>query len=318
MRIDSGKQSVHKVPRPCSNKRKQRDDHHHHHHVAATPSPAHPHSSSRSKTWKIMTYNVWFRQDIELYNRMKALGNLIQLHSPDAICLQEVTRSIYEIFQKTSWWRSYNCTIADASSFPESSYFCLQLTRLPVKSSVRIPFRNSIMGRELIITQVEIEDDKTITIATAHLESPCPSPPKWNQMFSKERVTQAREAVSFLDVYDDVIFCGDMNWNDGLDGPFPLPVGWIDAWTEMRPGEDGFTYDNRTNRMIKSRRVVQGRLDRFVCKTKDLGLVGIEMIGRDEIPELRYVKEKRGGVEEMVLPVLPSDHFGLVLTIALL
>lgn len=46
------------------------------------------HSSSNCKMWKFLSYNVWFREDLEMHNRMLALGNLIQLHSPDVICLQ--------------------------------------------------------------------------------------------------------------------------------------------------------------------------------------------------------------------------------------
>lgn len=45
-----------------------------------------PESASRSL--KILSYNVWFREDLELYKRMQALGDLIQLHSPDLICFQ--------------------------------------------------------------------------------------------------------------------------------------------------------------------------------------------------------------------------------------
>lgn len=37
---------------------------------------------------KILSYNVWFREDIEVHNRMQAIGDLIQLHSPDVICFQ--------------------------------------------------------------------------------------------------------------------------------------------------------------------------------------------------------------------------------------
>jgi hypothetical protein len=40
------------------------------------------------KTFKIMTYNVWFREDMELSRRMDALGDLIMHHSPDFICFQ--------------------------------------------------------------------------------------------------------------------------------------------------------------------------------------------------------------------------------------
>ena len=43
---------------------------------------------SDNKTVKIMTYNVWFREELELIRRMNAIGDLIQHHSPDLICFQ--------------------------------------------------------------------------------------------------------------------------------------------------------------------------------------------------------------------------------------
>ncbi|XBH77449.1 hypothetical protein VPH35_103931 [Triticum aestivum] len=46
------------------------------------------------KTIKVMTYNVWFREDLELTKRMYALGNLIQHHNPDLICFQVQSFSV--------------------------------------------------------------------------------------------------------------------------------------------------------------------------------------------------------------------------------
>lgn len=42
------------------------------------------------------------------------------------------------------------------------------------------------------------------------------------------------------------------------------------------------------------------------------------MIGMDAIPGLSYSKEKkvRKEVKKLELPVLPSDHYGLLLTIS--
>lgn len=103
---------------------------------------------------KILSYNVWFREDLEMHRRMKALGELIQLHSPDVICLQvflsvflfptswnwiflcwlsschfslqEVIPDIYDIFQRSSWWKAYQCSVSSeiASS---RGYFCMQV-----------------------------------------------------------------------------------------------------------------------------------------------------------------------------------------------
>ncbi|KAL8468998.1 hypothetical protein ACS0TY_031992 [Phlomoides rotata] len=334
---DSGeKKSLFTVLRPCSNKRKDREEgcvngdrsnvgsssgfrtvKSLNDSVEAKPlGVGETHSSPESKMWKFLSYNVWFREDLEMHNRMLALGNLIQMHSPDVICLQEVTPTSYEIFQQSGWWKGYRCSIANQGDFT-AGYFCIQLSKLPVKSYSSRPFHNSIMGRELCVAEVEIQPDTIIVVATSHLESPCPGPPTWDQMLSKERVVQANEAVKFLEKNQNAIFCGDMNWDDKLDGPFPLLDGWIDAWTELRPGEVGWTYDTRSNKMLSGNRALQKRLDRFICKLKDFKIGRIEMIGRDAIPGLSYVKEKkvRGQVKEMELPVLPSDHYGLLLTI---
>jgi len=37
---------------------------------------------------KVLSYNVWFREDLEVHRRMQAIGELIQLHTPDVICFQ--------------------------------------------------------------------------------------------------------------------------------------------------------------------------------------------------------------------------------------
>lgn len=194
----------------------------------------------------------------------------------------------------------------------------LQLSKLPVKSFSCKPFSYSAMGRELCVAEVAVEADKPLVVATSHLESPCPGPPKWDQMYSKERVTQAKDALNFLKKNPNVMFCGDMNWDDRLDGQFPLPDEWVDAWTQLKPGENGWTYDTKSNRMLSGNRTLQKRLDRFLCNLHDFKISGIEMIGTEAIPGLSYIKEKKvkGVVQNLVLPVLPSDHYGLLLTIS--
>ncbi|XP_019170052.1 PREDICTED: tyrosyl-DNA phosphodiesterase 2 isoform X2 [Ipomoea nil] len=270
------------------------------------------------KILKILTYNVWFREDLEMHKRMEAIGDLIELHSPDIICFQEVIPEIYDIFQRSRWWKVYRCSVSSNMEFT-GAYFCMQLTKLSVKSFSSKPFDNSIMGRRLCSAEIEVAKDLRLVVATSHLESPCPAPPKWDQMFSKERVDQAKAAIKVLEQNPNVIFCGDMNWDDKLDGPFPLPEGWIDVWTELRPGEIGYTYDTKTNKMLTGNRTLQKRLDRFICSLRDFKINKIEMIGKDPIPGLFYCKEKkvRNEVKKLTLPVLPSDHYGLLLEIRL-
>ncbi|KAK9056398.1 hypothetical protein SSX86_027489 [Deinandra increscens subsp. villosa] len=260
---------------------------------------------------KVLSYNVWFAENIELRIRMRAIGDIIQLHSPDVICLQEVTPDIYAIFQRSNWWRSYRCSLSFDQAITRR-YFCMQLSKLPVKSFSCEQFSYSAMGRELCITEVLGQGDTSLVVATTHLESPCPGPPTWDQMYSKERVKQAKEAVNFFKKNRNVIFCGDMNWNERLDGVFPLADGWIDAWTELSPEEVGWTYDTKANPMLSGDRKLQERLDRFLVSLRDFKDECIKMVGTDAIAEVTYMKQTKGGGKELELPVLPSDHFGFV------
>ncbi|KAL5182392.1 Tyrosyl-DNA phosphodiesterase 2 [Glycine soja] len=269
------------------------------------------------KAFKILSYNVWFREDLELHKRMKAIGDLVQLHSPDFICFQEVTPNIYDIFKGSAWWSVYCCSVSSEMAYSRP-YFCMLLSKLPVKSFSNKPFSNSIMGRELCIAEVEAASGKPLVIATSHLESPCPAPPKWDQMYSKERVVQANEAINLLKKQPNVVFGGDMNWNDQQDGQYPLQDGWVDAWSQLRPNESGWTYDTKSNQMLTGNRTLQKRLDRFICQFTDFKITSVDMIGMEAIPGVSYNKEKkvRKEIKQLVLPVLPSDHYGLLLTIS--
>ncbi|KAL5840419.1 hypothetical protein ACOSQ3_013091 [Xanthoceras sorbifolium] len=268
-------------------------------------------SSTSLSTLKILSYNVWFREDIEVHKRMESIGSLIQLHSPDVICFQEVTRNIYDIFKQSNWWDKYNCSVSDEMACTRR-YFCMQLSTLPVKSFVRVPFSNSRMGRELCMAEIEVKGvEDPLIVATSHLESP---KPQSDQMHSRERVAQAKEVLSRLigsNSSPNMIFCSDMNWDDDLEGRFPLFGGWIDAWEELRPGEDGWTFDTKSNPMLVGNWPLQKRLDRFICNLCDFKLDAIEMIGKEAIPGVTYCKGKQK--RKMELPVLPSDHYGLLL-----
>ena len=94
------------------------------------------------------------------------------------------------------------------------------------------------MGRELCLADIDAGGGTKLVIATSHLESPCPAPPRWDQMYSKERVAQAKESLNLLKDSPNVIFGGDMNWDDKLDGAFPLPDGRTHAARSQADGRD--------------------------------------------------------------------------------
>ncbi|EAZ16001.1 hypothetical protein OsJ_31445 [Oryza sativa Japonica Group] len=268
------------------------------------------------KTFKIMTYNVWIREDIELHRRLGALGDLIQLHNPDFICFQVPGNKENEKIEPLPVVVLH----PPARGLPPNLEAKLagRMSKLPVSESNPIPFSKSIMKRELCVAVVKTGEIH-LAVGTSHLESPCPLPPLWDLKYSEKRVAQAKQSLEILGQLRNAIFCGDMNWEDKVDGPFPLPDGWIDAWVELKPGDNGWTYDTKANAMLSANFKQQKRPDQFVCKLSDFKIDDIEMIGKEAIPGVVYYKEKivRKEFHKLELPVLPSKHFGLVLTITL-
>ncbi|XP_047057982.1 uncharacterized protein LOC124664524 [Lolium rigidum] len=157
--------------------------------IALTASVVHEDSGSNqlnsvmdNKIIKVMTYNVWFREDLELSRRMEALGDLIHHHNPDLICFQEITPNIYQLLQKSGWWQDYKCSLSDKiDMYMKRRYFCMQLSKLDVNSFDSIPFGNSVMDRELCTADSNVGGVTKLMLATSHLESPCGR----DQMYSK-------------------------------------------------------------------------------------------------------------------------------------
>ncbi|KAG6513578.1 hypothetical protein ZIOFF_023910 [Zingiber officinale] len=184
-----------------------------------------------------------------------------------------------------------------------------QLSKLPVKVLGLEHCKDSIMKKKLIVAEVEaLGKRRSLVVANGHLKRP--NLP--DESHTNKRTAQAKEAITILGNYNNAIFGGDMNWSEDLDGCFPLPNGWVDAWERLRPFENGWTYDNVSNQMmIKGKRRLRKRLDRFLCKLKDYKLACIEIIGKDIIPGLRHQHREKD------YPVLCSDHFGLLLRISI-
>ena len=141
-----------------------------------------------------------------------------------------------------------------------------------------------------------------VRVATTHLESPT----GWDQLFSEQRVAQCRQASAVLDKAreGDVLFAGDMNWGPN-DGPPPLPAGWSDAWLHLHSEDAGLTYDPRSNPMLKKGNRIRRRLDRVFVRLRHWRLHSMELVGREALPGLDYDGR----------PVLPSDHFGVLLVL---
>ena len=289
--------------------------------AAVTDAAAGPSSQRQQQQQQprvtLLQYNVWFNEDAAVEARMAAIGRIIEAAGrPTFIALQEVTPTIQALLAAAPWWRAY---AASPPPSDDAAYYTLLLARrdavgppaVTEASFRRQPFANSVMGRCLLTLLARV-GGRAIAVATSHLESPCPP----DGLFTKQRQHQMRDALRVLDAAPaaNVLFAGDMNWVDARDGAPPLGPGWRDCWLEAAPGgAPGFTYDTSANPMLTGR-WPGSRLDRVFAKLGDWRVAAMRLVGTEPIAGATYHKplpRGRGGTRP--LPVLPSDHFGLLL-----
>ena len=84
----------------------------------------------------------------------------------------------------------------------------------------------------------------------------------------------------------------------------------VDAWTEQNPKDPGLTYDGKRNPMLGPYNRLRSRLDRVFCKMSKYKLASVVMVGTQAIAGVTYTRSYKKG--PTILPVLPSDHFGLL------
>eukprot|EP00485_Elphidium_margaritaceum_P007766 CAMPEP_0202703884 /NCGR_PEP_ID=MMETSP1385-20130828/16677_1 /ASSEMBLY_ACC=CAM_ASM_000861 /TAXON_ID=933848 /ORGANISM="Elphidium margaritaceum" /LENGTH=453 /DNA_ID=CAMNT_0049361805 /DNA_START=22 /DNA_END=1383 /DNA_ORIENTATION=- len=293
-------------------------------------------SSPDNTQLTVITWNVWFNEELRVIERMKAIGETIEAYNADIVCLQEVTPLILDILQSAAWYKQYESTILPNHGFFQGlTYFNVILTKHEfVRDAIQFkPFGNTQMGRHLIVAPIKLKhkgarSGTIVHAATTHLESPVGTYAGGKKdKFSAERKQQLQQALSVLDdrnvcSNNNIVFGGDFNWckptknvqNDG-DLNAHLNQNWIDCYSRLHANENGYTYDAKSNGMLLG--YLQNRLDRILLKqTGNLCLNQIEIIGREAIPNLRYAKvvRRKKGDETQMLPVLPSDHYGLCAT----
>lgn len=265
---------------------------------------------SNTRHVRLISFNVWF-EDVAMAERFRAIGDIVAREEPDVVALQEVTPASLQMLLRHPRLSRYQSSVSvvDANAGRYGPYFVAMLLRLGDGESRgfaplctgRMKFPSSVMGRDLH----SFTHESGITFGTTHLESP--TPPDFRV---PERRKQAGIAFKALDMLNrSVVLAGDLNWGE-RDGDLPMPVGWSDAWTELRPREAGFTYDGRKNGMLANS--LQGRLDRVVSRLRDgWRYAEVRLIGTEPLAGLTYQRTFRNGFSK-TLAVLPSDHFGLL------
>lgn len=249
----------------------------------------------------IVSYNIWFDPVLELQRTCSLIATIFS-NDADVICLQEVRPHIYKILISQLKKYKYH--------YPKKinqGYGCAILSRYPISKCLKKEFENSLMGRSLIIAQVDYPchsqtdegisvDNKEIIVATTHFES----------IFSRDKentvkIEQYKKTEEILnnlyEKYRNVILCADLNILDHEEDKF-IPTddsNWSDAWKLKGNESNKFTFDSYTNIYLQMKKYkYRSRLDRVIFNTDDCVL-----------NEYRRIEGVEGSTQ-------PSDHYGVV------
>mmetsp|Transcript_12742 Transcript_12742/g.20601 ORF Transcript_12742/g.20601 Transcript_12742/m.20601 type:complete len:418 (-) Transcript_12742:1756-3009(-) len=276
-----------------------------------------------SRQISVLSYNVWFREELALVERMQGVLKIIAEKKPMFFGFQEVTANILMLIARPLKELGYDIKFQTKActegGIPQ--YFVALGTLKKWEWTKEIHFPSSSMGRCLLYGQVDVGNGSKLIVGTSHLESPIP-PFKNEYLMSKQRKEQIRFCFQQFSQYEhSCVFLGDMNWDEGgrpylrqphkltviKDGVLPLENGWKDSWVVSNPDagfEESATYNLKTNAMLRGSLCC--RLDRILYR--GLTASGSRMVGTKPIPGVHHTDSKTG----KTMPVLPSDHYGLL------
>lgn len=271
-------------------------------------------SVSKFQKFQVITWNIDFSSS-HIQRRTTAILNYIQHHAkvpsasdegiPTIILLQEVCSEAFPpILSHPFLQKYYDLTDISRQKFKEhyGTVTLVPQSLTPFLGGVvRIPFRNTRMGRDALIIDLDLPHlpsfrhsypsqpiTSRIRICNTHLES-------LRGQSDIARPQQLKFISELLSSAGGGIVAGDMNAIAPTDDQVPQRVGLVDCWEVLHPQSEGHTWGYQP----PSRRFPTGRLDK-VLFSGDLAPVSMERIGMGEHFDHRWDT------------VWLSDHYGLL------
>ena len=253
---------------------------------------------------RVATYNVWFEHEDTFAKRMAAIAS--ECAGADIVGFQEVTDDSFPFLEAALKRHGFQSLLKQVTPAP---YYCCVAAKKPLRQVRTHPFRRSMMGRGVLLA-VASWGDVDVHVGVVHLESFVGKEQDAAVRAERKRqLAAAGDELKKLAGNGLAVLLGDCNWDD-RDGAVPLGSDWRDAWEEASyPRDAQYTYDGRKNRMLSHR--YQNRYDRVFLFGKLACVAGFALVGTTRLPDLTITdRHKR------VLPAYPSDHFGVLTTLA--
>ncbi|KAJ1449814.1 Endonuclease/exonuclease/phosphatase [Pelagophyceae sp. CCMP2097] len=303
---------------------------------AAEFGDAKPTANEAPTAVKALTYNVWFEYPETFPDRMAAISRIIDEAGAAVVALQELTHETDGLLAAALSRAGFGTLARQETNAP---YFCGLATRKPLGALCGIrtePYAATLMGRGLLIGRAHWAGVGDVVFGSTHLESFVGRDQQPEVL--RNRNAQLAQATQLLSAEAQrhgcvaAVLMGDFNWKEADDGDALKAAGegWTDAWVDCGKRKDSeHTYNGVENLMLGNR--YKSRFDRVLVlaratPARSLGAAdeggkrvtaaALQLVGKKQIEKKTVVKRLATGAQ-LTKPLLPSDHFGVVVSLEL-
>ncbi|WP_224240684.1 poly(A) polymerase [Hyalangium gracile] len=253
-------------------------------------------------------FDLYEPELLDTRRRTVAAISLLRSVDADIIALQEVTEPFLRELLATPWVREHFFLSEGPAATTVTPYGQVLLSRFPFVSMSQSVFSRD---KRILAGQIALQGG-SLWVATLHLTS------NRDPSSGSARAAQLRTLVHWAQSLEasgpegsDLVVAGDFNFGDDAPEVQTLAeAGFVDAWTTLRPGEAGYTYDPSRNAMAALTTSLghSQRFDHVLVRSPSGRLTPrkVDLFGEEPISG----RPSPGGD-----PLFVSDHFGLSCTL---